>query len=90
MEYFLRFTDTEYEDLKRGKSFFKNTRKALAGLCGFRVADTDEEFEALDRQEEIEKCQRNFGYSAPPVFFSGKIVSRGPIEGDLFTPFEIV
>jgi len=86
MEYFLRFTDCPEKDLEAGQSFFKNTNQKLKGLCGFRVADTEEEFERIDNKALIEKYQQNFGYSSPVVFFAGKMISRGPVEGDLFTP----
>jgi len=89
MEYFLRFTDSAEEDLDRGFSLFKSGEK-LAGLCGFRIADTDEEFENLDVKSRISIYQQNFGYSTQPVIFKGNMISRGPVEGDLFEPISIV
>jgi len=90
MEYFLRFTDNAQRDLEKGYSFFKKTEEKLPGLCGFRLAETTEEFENLDLNYVIKKYQNNCGYSNEPVIFTGSMIGRGPIEGDLFTPEELI
>lgn len=90
MEYFLRFTDDEQGDLDRAHSFFKNSDEKLPGLCGFRIAYTTGEFETLNIEQVVQRYQRNFGYISCPVIFSGNMISRGPVEGDLFEPINIV
>ena len=90
MEYFLRFTENEKEDLDSGCSFFKNTDEKLAGLCGFQIADSDEEFKSLNVEARVLQFQNNFGYSSKPVIFAGEHIGQGPVEGCLFNPVGIV
>ena len=90
MKYFLRFTDTAKADLEVGHSFFKNTDEKLSGLCGFQIADSEEEFHKLDVEARISQYQNNFGYNSKPIILKGYFVERGPIEGCLFEPVEII
>ena len=90
MEYFLRFTENEIADCERGNSFFKNTDEQLAGLCGFQIADSDEEFSKLNVEARVLQFQNNFGYNSKPVIFRGEYIGQGPVEGCLFEPVEII
>ena len=90
MEYFLRFTENEKEDMDSGCSFFKNTDEKLAGLCGFQIADSDEEFSKLNVKTRVSQFQNNFGYNSKPVIFRGEYIGQGPVEGCLFEPVEII
>ena len=91
MVYFLRFTDTAEEDLKRGTSINASDNgrhQILSGLCGYLLDAYNEE----DAIEEIQNGIWQFSFVGKAVLFEGKYSQDSNLvaDGDLFIPFKIV
>lgn len=94
-EYFLRFTATAEEDLKRGTSLFKtgsmNHAVVLDGLCGFNIDLVGLSTKEIERK--ISKYAEMFSYYAAgckAVIFEGKTIGQNKNgEGVVFKPFRI-
>jgi hypothetical protein len=98
MAYFLRFTDTAEQDLKRGTSLLDlpSLKKpiVLSGLCGYSFCDKEEiEYNILsdsDIEEKVSKYKRNVNYSGSAVIYEGEYVENNPNgEGVIFSPTSI-
>ncbi|MFA6831315.1 MAG: hypothetical protein WCR36_03465 [Bacteroidaceae bacterium] len=83
-EYYLRFTDTPQEDLRRNSSLFKtgSMKKAevLSGLCGFSFGceyDLDETSE-YQIEQKTKMYGRNSGYDCYDyaVIYTGEYAER--------------
>ena len=94
-EYFLRFTNEEYEDLKRKKSIFKTPSMTeaieLKGLCGFYIDICG--LSTMEIERKIAEYARNFSYYSngrKAVIFQGKIIENNKNgEGVIFKPYKI-
>lgn len=89
--YFLRFTDTAEEDLKRGTSIHAHDEGGketiLDGLCGYMLESDNIE----DAIEEVEEGSFQLSFVGRPVIFAGKVAAEDHLvpDGDLFIPFRI-
>lgn len=94
-EYFLRFTATAEEDLRRGTSMFKtgsmDHAEVLDGLCGFKIDLVGLTTKEIERK--ISKYAEIYSYYAAgckAVIFEGKTVAQNQNgEGVVFKPFRI-
>jgi len=89
--YFLRFTNTPYEDLERGTSIHASddgNHQILDGLCGYYL-ESDNLEDAID---EVKNQEWQFSFVGKPVIFEGKVSSEDNLvpDGDLFYPYKIV
>ena len=93
MNYFLRFTDTENEDLERGTSLLDlpslHKPIILPGLCGFSFCSSEEiDYNMLSESEiedKVDMYKKNVWYNGTPVLFEGDYLKNNPNgEGVIF------
>ena len=92
MKYFLRFTNTAQEDLKRGTSIHgqedSDNFEVLNGLCGYALEASTIE----DAIDEIQNGIYQFSYIGKAILFEGKMSKDCNLvpDGDLFIPKSII